>query len=159
MALTEAWLLRTLTQTQTRLAEPPRRRPIPVPVERLPGLRLEVPIPGLRLVSEKNRRDHWAVRHRRVRGHRTTVYRALQAYCGVQCPLRLPLQITLTRLAPQLLDPGNYQVALSAVQDGVADYLAGAYLKGQDRQEGLAWAYDQRQGDYGVLIVFEEEPL
>ena len=113
-----------------------RRSPDPITVILTP----------LRTVSESNAREHWAATHRRAKHQRSTTYRWLQQLLGLACPLTLPLTITLTRIAPRDVDTDNLCGALKHVQDACADYLAGAYLAGQDRQPGLTFRYQQRRG-------------
>ena len=98
----------------------------------------------LQLVSESNQREHWAVRARRVRDQRHTVYLWLRHLLGPPPPL--PLTITLTRVAPRPLDTDNLVSSFKACQDGAADWLEGRYEHGQDRQAGLSWMYTQRTG-------------
>lgn len=101
----------------------------------------------LHTVSESNQREHWARRAKRVRLQRSTIFYELGAPWA-QRTLResRPLVVILTRIAPRSLDPGNLESSLKSVQDGVADWLAGNYGKGQDRQPGLVWRYRQRRG-------------
>lgn len=70
-------------------------------------------------------------------------------------PVYRPLVVVLTRIAPRDLDAGNLEASLKAVQDGVADWLAGEYGQGQDRQPGLFWRYGQQRGrsqEYAILV-------
>ena len=119
-----------------------------------PGEAFSLSIPGLRLVSESNQREHWTVTHRRSRDQRWVVYAALRS-TGAALP-SLPVTILLTRIAPRALDTDNAVASCKHVQDGVADWLAGGYLAGQDRQSGLTWQYTQRHGkpqQYGLDIA------
>ena len=108
----------------------------------------------LHTVSESNQREHWARRAKRVRLQRSTIFYELGAPWA-QRTLResRPLVVILTRIAPRSLDPGNLESSLKSVQDGVADWLAGNYGKGQDRQPGLRWRYAQRHGNPGEYAV------
>ena len=112
--------------------------------------------------SESNQREHWARRAKRVKLQRAAVFYELGAPWA-QKALResRPLVVILTRIAPRTLDPGNLESSLKAVQDGVADWLAGNYGKGQDRQPGLLWRYAQRRGGTGeyaveISVTYEE---
>jgi hypothetical protein len=111
-------------------------------------------------ISESNARGHWATRYRRTKEQRSMVYRWLRHLLPDGRTLARPLTITLTRVAPRPLDAhDNLAAALKACVDGVSDYLAGAYLAGQDRQPGLAFVYAQRKGKpktYSVEILLEE---
>lgn len=108
----------------------------------------------LRTVSESNQREHWATRAKRVKMQRSTVFYELGAPWA-QRTLResRPLVVLLTRIAPRSLDDGNLEASLKAVQDAVADWLAGGYGTGQDRQPGLRWRYAQHRGSPGEYAV------
>lgn len=115
----------------------------------------------LRIVSEANKRGHWAKGARRAseqrgiarlalapRVHRTRAMLALEcSVCGEQ------LAVTLTRVAPRELDGDNLQRALKAVRDGIADALGI-----DDRDKRIAWRYGQQRGaplQYAVRVVLE----
>ena len=104
-------------------------------------------------VSESNVHTHWRKRHHRAKTQRTAMYyRCLATW---RTPPALPLRITLTRIAPRALDDDNLAASCKALRDGVADWLAGAYGTGNDRQEGLRWHYAQRKGmphEYAVEV-------
>lgn len=110
-----------------------------------PGAMLALQLP-LHLVSEKQVRsqEHWSARHTRVKTQRRAVYDGLLTLWGPGFLVGLPLLVTLTRIAPRALDDDNLAAACSACRDGVSDWLAGMPVKGQDRQEGLAWRYGQQ---------------
>jgi hypothetical protein len=110
---------------------------------------LTVMLDPFRTVSESNQREHWSVKHRRTKMQRSTVFYWLRHWLGVRCPVTLPMTITITRVAPRALDSGNLENAMKSIQDGIADYLSGTYLGGQDRQQGLIWRYAQRRGGVG----------
>lgn len=62
----------------------------------------------------------------------------------------LPCTVTLTRIAPRDLDGDNLQSSLKAIRDGVADFL-----KVDDRDSRVTWAYAQERGApkfYGVRV-------
>jgi hypothetical protein len=119
----------------------------------------QIAIDNLHTQTEKNSSEHWWTRARRARQQRTTVYRCLQHVLGLQCPVILPVTVTLTRVSPGILDGwDNLQSALAHCVDAVADYLVGAYGKGNDRHPGFTWGYSQRKGtagQYGVEIRLE----
>lgn len=102
-------------------------------------------------VSESNRRQHWGSRARRARQQRRTMYLYLRA--ARWPPLPLPLTVVLTRLAPRGLDYDNLVTSCKALTDGVSDWIAGTYLAGNDRQDGLTWLYAQRYGGMRVYAV------
>lgn len=113
----------------------------------------------LRTVSESNMREHWAAKAKRAKLQRSATYYWLRSLLPSGPSWALPLTITLTRIAPRCLDSGNFEPSMKAIQDACADYLAGAYGTGQDRQPGLTWRYAQRRGgvkQYGVEVLLEE---
>jgi hypothetical protein len=97
-------------------------------------------------VSEANRRDHWAVRAKRAKAHRTAAYLAVPAHS-------LPAVVTLTRVGPRRLDDDNLRGALKAVRDGVADRLGV-----DDADARVRWEYRQTAGKVrGVWVEIQEE--
>ena len=108
----------------------------------------------LRTVSTLNTREHWSKRARRAAEHRALARMALPAYLRA-ARLELPMQVTLIRVAPRALDPGdNLPASMKGVRDGVADALGV-----DDRTPLVTWVYRQRRGkprEYGVEIVVEK---
>lgn len=105
----------------------------------------------LRTVSTLNTREHWSKRARRAAEHRALARMALAARVR---GLRLPAQVTLTRVAPRALDGDNAQAALKNVRDGVADALGV-----DDRTPLVIWVYRQERGkprEYGVRVEVEK---
>ena len=99
----------------------------------------------LQLVSVANKREHWAVKARRVKAERTTVGWHLRQEHGRP---ELPVSVTLTRLGPRPFDPDNNVASLKAVQDAVADWLGC-----DDGDERVRWEYRQkRHPEYAVVI-------
>ena len=104
----------------------------------------------IRTVSTLNEREHWRKRAARAAEHRAL---ARMLCTGPVRGLPLPLQVTLTRVAPRALDDDNAQGALKSVRDGIADALGV-----DDRSPQVTWAYRQRRGavrEYGVEISVE----
>lgn len=66
-------------------------------------------------------------------------------------PPLLPVDVTLTRIAPRELDDDNLAYAFKAVRDGVADALG---LK-NDRDPRVSWSYSQERGKAAVRITLE----
>jgi len=110
-----------------------------------------VTIPGLRLVSESNQREHHMARARRVMHQRDIACMCTRVPIVREKP-QLPLVVTLTRIAPRALDAhDNLRASFKAVADGVTDALG---LK-TDRVEGLSFEYAQARGkarEYGVRV-------
>jgi len=97
----------------------------------------------LTVVSEANRRDHWATKSRRVRLHRNTAW----ALCPV---FPLPCIVTLTRVAPRMLDDDNNVSAMKAIRDGIAKRLGV-----DDRSPLVVWRYGQKKGVACVVVSLE----
>ena len=105
-------------------------------------------------ISTLNARGHWAKRSRREAEHRALARMTLPAYLRA-ARLELPVRVTLTRVAPRALDPGdNLPASMKGVRDGVADALGV-----DDRTPLVTWVYQQRRGkprEYGVEIAVEK---
>lgn len=94
----------------------------------------------VKTVSEANRRDHWAVKAKRVKGQREAA-RLLTGNAVNHKKLLMPLRIRLTRVGPRLLDDDNLESALKACRDGIADALGV-----NDGSSDLHWEYSQEKG-------------
>ncbi len=105
-------------------------------------------IDGLRLVSEANTSDHWAVKYRRVKKVKETVESFLP-----KIELRLPVRVTLTRYSRKLLDKhDNLSHSFKQVVDSIADWIGYA-----DNNPGYEWIYLQSAGKRkGCDILIEE---
>lgn len=105
----------------------------------------------LRLVSEKNQREHWAKKAKRVKAHRNAVALLLGSRLRV---VTLPCAVTITRIAPRALDDDNATRSASAVRDEVARLLGV-----DDRDERVTWRpVEQRRGkvrEYACAIRIE----
>lgn len=99
----------------------------------------------LRTVSTLNRREHWAVRHKRNKAERTAAH--------LMCPrFTLPCIVTVTRVAPRQLDGhDNLQASAKAIVDGIASKLGLI----TDRDERVQWRYAQEKGPYAVRVLLE----
>lgn len=100
----------------------------------------ELPITA---VSEANRRDHWATKARRVKLHRNTAF----ALCPV---FPLPCVVTLTRVAPRMLDDDNNVISMKSARDGIAQRLGV-----DDRSPLVVWRYGQKKGRACVVVSLE----
>jgi len=109
----------------------------------------------LHTVSGMNTREHWSKRKRRAAEHRGLACLVLKPKLRA-APHPLPVQVTVTRIAPRALDGDNLQAALKHVRDGVADAL------GVDDHTALVeWVYRQQRGaprEYGVAVTIEPAP-
>ena len=112
---------------------------------------MTMPILQLKLVSVLNLRECWQKRAARAKLHRESAYHHCILVFGVVRP-KLPVVVTLTRLAPRELDSDNLQSGGKAVRDGVADYFST-----DDRNPGIEWQYKQEKAkDYGIRIEIKE---
>jgi hypothetical protein len=100
----------------------------------------------LRIISEANARDHWFKTAERKRQHRRTALLMLRA--SPRPDTDETITITLTRIAPRVLDDDNLASGFKAVRDGVADWLGI-----NDGSPRLAWRYAQRKGATGIYAA------
>lgn len=101
--------------------------------------RIELPKP---LPSAANLREHWAARAKRVKAQRLAV-RCAWSWRKAKYDLpAFPLVVTLTRVSPRALDPGdNLPGSMKAHRDELA-----AILRIDDRDPRVAWVYRERRG-------------
>lgn len=95
----------------------------------------------LRVVSEANRRDHWAAKAKRVKAQRRAVWCAWHA-ASLRTGCR-PSGVRLVRLAPRTLDSDNLRSAFKAVRDEIAlmcgfDDRVDLWQYAQERAKGYA---------------------
>jgi hypothetical protein len=104
----------------------------------------------LKVLSEANVRNHWAVKARRVKQQRLVVGLSLRTALALE-PVGLPCVVTLTRLigsGGRMLDCDNNVGAHKAVRDAVAECLGV-----DDGDQRMTWQYGQRRAkDWGVEI-------
>jgi len=106
--------------------------------------------------SEGNRtgltRGAAIAKSRRIKQQRRIVTEYL-TYDACSVPRDVPLTVTLTRISPRALDPGdNLPSALKACRDAVA-----AFLGIDDRHPHVQWNYAQRRGavrEQAIAITF-----
>jgi hypothetical protein len=106
----------------------------------------------VKIESSLNLREHWRKRALRTAGERQWARLTLKEY-GCSAPT-LPIVVTLTRVAPRMLDGDNLQGGFKAVRDGVADWLG---LDDNDKR--IEWRYAQRRGaakEYAAEIEIDE---
>jgi hypothetical protein len=99
----------------------------------------------VKLVSESNEHTHWRERAKRAKDQRRAAKLSLGPDVKGPPP---PYLITLTRIGPRRLDPGNLEAACKHLQDGVADWLAI-----DDGDKRLSWRYEQRSDGAGVYAA------
>ncbi len=101
-----------------------------------------------KIVSEANLRQNWRQVASRKKTHRTQAWAELTSMAPRPGPGRYT--VTLTRIAPRVLDGDNLQTAFKACRDGVADYLGI-----DDGSAWVEWKYAQEKGkslEYAVRI-------
>lgn len=108
-------------------------------------VRIEVP---LTTVSAPNRREHWAVKAKRVKKERDVTRRVLPR----KWPGAPVLVVRLTRCSPRELDSDNLAGALKGIRDQVA-----SWLRIDDGSSLVEWRYSQEhrpatQGLPGVRV-------
>lgn len=111
-----------------------------------------VSVPGLVVVSEANRRDHWAVRRRRAREQAEDTILAL-ATLGPRVKARLQrakrVRVRFVRLGGRKLDSDNLAGAFKAVRDA----LCNRWLKIDDGSNHYEWEWPQQEsGPKGIRI-------
>lgn len=108
-------------------------------------------IPGLRLVSEANQREHWTRKAKRVKAQRTAVAVAWLASVPACFAPEFPLTVSITRIAPRALDTDNAVGSAKGARDSIADLLGV-----DDRDPRVVWVVNQRKGkpkEYAVEIT------
>lgn len=98
---------------------------------------------GIEIRSESNQREHWRMRHNRVKLQRATVGQALWArelLLKRERP-QLPLTVRFTRLAARKLDSDNLVGGFKACRDEVASWLGV-----NDNDPRVTWEYQQAKG-------------
>lgn len=106
----------------------------------------------LRIQSVANLREHWRVRHRR--GHQEKLIVAAKLRPLVKAaPVAFPVKVTLTRIAPRLLDSDNCWGGFKAIRDEIAKVLGL-----DDGHKSYTWDVQQERGkprEYGCRIDIE----
>lgn len=119
----------------------------------------EIEIP-LRLVSESNRGgEHWT-----KKSYRHTLQKSIVGMMMKQCDIKPPCIITLTRIAPRMLDGhDNLASSFKWVTDAIAASLTGDLRPGRaDGHPGLFFAYNQEKRgvrEYAIKIRIESNEI
>jgi hypothetical protein len=95
-------------------------------------------IPGIRLTSLTNAREHWSKRAARAKTQRGRA-RLYAQVAGVHL-VGLPLVITIIRRGPGTLDDDNAVTSAKHVRDGIADALGI-----DDRSPLVTWVVQQER--------------
>lgn len=110
--------------------------------------------PACRVISEANRRDHWAVAQKRAKAQKEAV-----AFAWIDAGLRplaplwqgyeWRLVVRLEHIGPKM-DDDNLRRAFKAVRDQLA-----ALIGVDDGDARVRWEYRQRTGAPGVRLTIE----
>jgi len=109
---------------------------------------VDVPIPGLKLISELNVREHWGARKRRASSQRDLVTLVLRRTVTSEMMLVQPLVVTITRIAPRRLDDDNAVGSAKHVRDAIA-----VLLGVNDGDPRVTWRVEQAKGPIAVRIA------
>lgn len=115
-------------------------------------MRAVVTVTALKTKSLNVREHHYA-RARRVSAERLATAAALCAVDATAFRAAPAVRVTLTRVAPRLLDSDNMVGGLKGVRDEVAKWLKKSDAPGS----GVEWIYSQERGAVGVRIELETE--
>jgi hypothetical protein len=102
---------------------------------------IEFTIPGLRVVSAANLREHWTAKAKRIKRERQlfslgVVASGMGNKLREMAKLNRRLDVTLTRRSPRLLDLDNAISGMKGFQDALA-----ALLGVDDGSDRLCWHY------------------
>ena len=115
-------------------------------------------IPGLVLVSEANSHQHWRLRQKRAKAQKTSAWAHTRHQIVWRRPnaVQLPATVTITRIAPRMLDSDNAVGSAKHVRDGIAEALGI-----DDSSPLVAWEVRQERGApryYSVRIEISPTP-
>lgn len=107
-------------------------------------------------VSELNRRDHWAEKHRRAKQQRELTTLLLRTAKVDKSLLRPPFVVKMTRVAPgSIKDSDNLASSTKAIRDAIASFLGidDADVMGNG---SVRWVVGQEKGPtYALRIEIE----
>lgn len=132
-----------------------KRKPRKATAKKYPGPAVTLVVP-CRVVSEMNRRDHWATRRRRFDAQANAL-RLAALFAGwrdgedLVWPFGFPVAVTCVHVGPEM-DDDNIRSAFKAIRDAVASW-AGV----DDRDPAIEWRYAQRVGPAGVEVTIERK--
>lgn len=143
------WMLWQPIQPKHSTAQ---KRKNPMDTARKIAYNITLPI---RITSNANLREHWAMRADRARNQRRAV--AIEMHGTCPSSLRTysgALLVTLCRIGKRLLDDDNLAGGFKAVRDEIAAQLG----RDDGPASGITWKYTQIKGSaYGVHITIEAE--
>ena len=117
---------------------------------------MNLPIPGLKTVSEANTSDrqHWRRRYERSQRQKQVVALALRGTVAAMMAPLAPLLVTITRIAPSKgLDSDNKISSQKYVRDAIARVLGI-----DDGDPRVEYRVEQRKGPWGIEIRIEVKP-
>ena len=109
---------------------------------------IELELPGMRLTTGLNAREHWRARAGRVAKERRTVKLAWIAAGIRRAHFTFPVAVVITRRGPRKVDDDNVAGGCKAVRDEIAAALG---VDDGDRSK-VSWVYQQEKGPFGVLV-------
>lgn len=83
---------------------------------------VKIVIPGLKIISEANNRDHFAVANKRHAAHKFEAETVCYQFFP-RTKFEFPVVVRLTRVGPKALDDDNLANGFKAVRDGIAAAL------------------------------------
>ena len=112
----------------------------------------------LHLISSANKKEHWAIKHRRDKVQREAALLHINKYRDL---IELPCVIKLIRVSPRKLDDDNLAYAFKGIRDSVCSFIIPGLAPGRaDDDKRLQIEYAQ-QSDcpkiYGFKIAIECE--
>lgn len=118
---------------------------------------VEIALP-LRTISEGNSAEHWSKKHKRHKKQKQIIRLYLNRL--PKGHIYPPVKITLTRIAPRMLDVhDNLPMSFKWVLDAICDYLYPGQAAGRaDSSKDIHVFYDQQKGrpkEYSILIKIE----
>jgi len=113
----------------------------------------------VKTVSEANKAgEHWIKKSKR---HKIQKILVKVAFRENKLSVKLPVDITLTRIAPRKLDEhDNLRIAMKYIADAISENIFEDFRAGRsDDSKEITWKYDQRKGmvnQYAVEVKIEE---
>ena len=96
--------------------------------------------------SEANSTDHWTVKRKRQNAQKIEVIAAM-SHLPTATIAKHQLLICITRIGGRRMDDDNYQNAVKAIRDAIADQLRPGLAPGQaDSTDQFVWSYHQQKG-------------
>ncbi|MCE9567793.1 MAG: hypothetical protein K8U57_37820 [Planctomycetes bacterium] len=153
----EVWeKLNSLPSISTTVAPTPP----PSPSRKTPTVKTDTPAGWLiqitlpcRVISEANRRDHWAVAKRRADAQAEALREAIDNAGLTNHRPPLPVAVTWTRIGKQKLDDDNLARSFKSLRDRLAEWLGI-----DDGDPRITWRYQQSHGSPGVTVQIESRP-